>query len=35
MYGAGVYLENEFNISRKDARDVLIYWMETFGMEEL
>ena len=31
MYGAGVYLEAEYDMSRQDARTVLSYWMHTFG----
>jgi len=31
MYGAGRYLEAEFDLSRTDARTVLVYWMETFS----
>lgn len=29
MFGAGVYLENEFGLSKKDARNVLIEWMKS------
>jgi uncharacterized protein YciI len=32
MYGAGPYLEKEFiNLSKKEARECLSYWMQTFG----
>ncbi len=31
MFGAGVYLEREFNLSRKHARKNLMEWMKTFG----
>ena len=30
MFGAAPYLEDEFALSRKDARTVLVYWMESF-----
>ena len=33
MFGAGVYLEDNFNLTKRDARNVLIYWMETFSDE--
>jgi hypothetical protein len=31
MFGAGGYLVDEFGLKAKDARIVLVYWMETFG----
>lgn len=31
MLGAGAYLEDNFNLNKRDARNVLIYWMETFS----
>ena len=31
MYGAASYLQQEFDLSRKEAREVLFYWMETFS----
>ena len=30
MYGAGIYLEQEFNLSTKIADEVLHYWIESF-----
>lgn len=30
MFGAAPYLELDFGISKSEAKDVLIYWMETF-----
>lgn len=30
MFGAAEYLEEEFDVSRKEARNVLFYWMDTF-----
>lgn len=30
MFGAGVYLEEGFDLPRALARDVLMYWMDTF-----
>jgi hypothetical protein len=34
MYGAGEYVENKFDVDRKEAKEVVTYWMETFGNEE-
>lgn len=31
MFGAGQYLEEAYDLSQNDARDVLLFWMETFG----
>lgn len=31
MFGAGAYLEEDFGLSRKEARDILAYWMQTFS----
>jgi hypothetical protein len=31
MFGAGAYLEREFGMDRKTARDVLGDWMRTFS----
>lgn len=31
MFGAGSYLEDEFGINRRDARTILMYWMESFN----
>jgi len=31
MFGASPFLEEDFGLSRKDAKAVLIYWMETFS----
>lgn len=33
MFAAGAYLEDNFNLNKRDARNVLIYWMETFSDE--
>ena len=30
MFGAGEYLEAQFNLSRKEAKEILIYWIKTF-----
>ena len=29
MFGAPAYIENEFNVSKKEARDITSYWMAT------
>lgn len=34
MFGAGVYLENEFGLSKKDARNVLIEWMKSYQKDD-
>ena len=31
MFGAGSYLAAEFGLSRKEAKDVLVHWMNTFA----
>lgn len=31
MFGAGRYLEDEFDIERKTASGILSYWMKTFS----
>ncbi len=31
MYGAGVYLQDSFDISKVRARKILTRWMETFS----
>lgn len=31
MFGAGSFLESEFDMNRRDAKEVLQYWMDTFG----
>ena len=31
MYGAGAYLQEEFDLDRPEARKILVEWMETFG----
>lgn len=30
MMGAGPYVINRFSVSRKEAQDIVIYWMESF-----
>ena len=31
MFGAGSYLQEEFNMNKYDARKILSAWMTTFG----
>ena len=31
MFGAGAYVESEFDMNRKDASVVVGYWMRTFS----
>lgn len=30
MFGAAVYLQRDFGLSRQESRDILIKWMESF-----
>lgn len=34
MFGAGTYLVDEFDLSPRDARTVLQYWMSSYGDDE-
>ena len=31
MYGASPYIEEHFNVNRKEAREFLMVWMKTFS----
>jgi len=31
MFGAAPYIQDAFNLSKKEARDILTDWMETFS----
>jgi hypothetical protein len=31
MWGAGAHLEAEFDLSRKEAKDVLLTWIRSFN----
>jgi hypothetical protein len=31
MFGAGAYVEDEFDLPRKEAGAVVVYWMKTFA----
>lgn len=33
MFGARPYVESTFGLSKKDAGEVLSYWMKSFGQE--
>ena len=33
VFGAPPYLQEEFGLSRAEARAILVYWIETFGRE--
>ena len=33
MFGAGVYLEGKFGLSRQDAKKVLLEWMQSHQRE--
>jgi len=34
MWGAGEFIEDEFNKSQKESRLILTYWMTTFGKDD-
>jgi hypothetical protein len=31
MFGAGFYVQEEFNVSRREGKELVIEWMKTFG----
>ena len=31
MFGAGAYLEDHFGLSRYEAKDILLEWIQSFG----
>lgn len=31
MFGAGPYIQDRFDVTRHEARDYLLKWMDTFG----
>lgn len=34
MFGAASYISDEFEIDKKEAGEILQYWMNTFGEED-
>jgi len=34
MYGAGPYLENDFGLSKQEARKILLDWMHNYNPED-
>lgn len=34
MFGAGPYVQEAFGLDRRDARDLVIEWMETFSTRQ-
>ena len=34
MFGAGSYVEREFGVTRHEAKEIVLYWMRTFGNED-
>ena len=34
MFGAGAYLQDQFDLSKSEARDILIAWMEQYKSEK-
>ncbi len=35
MFGAAPYLQEEFGLDEKEARDILLKWMDTFKRHEV
>jgi len=33
MFGASEYIERRFDVSNADARNILVYWMNTYGRD--
>ena len=31
MLGAGSYLQDKFELDKNEAKEILLYWMKTFG----
>jgi len=31
MFGAGSYVQQAFGVSRYEAKDIVMYWMKSFG----
>ena len=34
MFGAAVYLAGAFGLTKPECKEILLYWMDTFGNEE-
>jgi hypothetical protein len=34
MFGAGSYLEDDFGLTRREAKEVLLEWFESFKTQE-
>jgi len=34
MFGATPFIQKAFGLKEKEARQILVYWMETFGKED-
>ena len=34
MYGAPAYIEQAFDLDRRNAKKIVQYWMDTFGDED-
>ena len=34
MFGAGEYLEEEFSLDKEEAKEILLYWMASFGKDD-
>lgn len=34
MYGSGAYLEDYYDLTKETSKEILLYWMETFGRDD-
>lgn len=34
MWGAGAYLEEEFSLTHREAKDILLAWIHSFNKKE-
>lgn len=34
MFGAAPYVEDEFGVTRQEAKTITVYWIESFGSED-
>ncbi len=31
MFGAGPYMQGEFGVNKREAKEIVLYWMKSFG----
>jgi len=34
MFASATYVEDEFDVTRKESKEIVQYWMKTFGNED-